>query len=138
MKAIHTDTQQIADRVGELLASASGLRLALLYGSSVGGRMRGDSDVDVAVLFERPLEAEQKMRLTASLEAGLSRSVDLVDLFSLNGTILKQVLCKGQVLIRKNREDLPSLLRRMTYNQADMMPYVSRTLYERQERFVHG
>ncbi len=138
MKAIHTDTQQIADRVGELLASASGLRLALLYGSSVGGRMRGDSDVDVAVLFERPLEAEQKMRLTASLEAGLSRSVDLVDLFSLNGTILKQVLCKGQVLIRKNGEDLPSLLRRMIYNQADMMPYVSRTLYERQERFVHG
>ncbi len=138
MKAIHTDTQQIADRVGELLASASGLRLALLYGSSVGGRMRGDSDVDVAVLFERPLEAEQKMRLTASLEAGLSRPVDLVDLFSLNGTILKQVLCKGQVLIRKNGEDLPSLLRRMIYNQADMMPYVSRTLYERQERFVHG
>jgi len=138
MKAIHTDTQQIADRVGELLASASGLRLALLYGSSVGGRMRGDSDVDVAVLFERPLEAEQKMRLTASLEAGLSRPVDLVDLFSLNGTILKQVLCKGQVLIRKNGEDLPLLLRRMTYNQADMMPYVSRTLYERQERFVHG
>ena len=138
MKATHTDTQQIADRVGELLASASGLRLALLYGSSVGGRMRGDSDVDVAVLFERPLEAEQKMRLTASLEAGLSRPVDLVDLFSLNGTILKQVLCKGQVLIRKNGEDLPLLLRRMTYNQADMMPYVSRTLYERQERFVHG
>lgn len=100
--------------------------------------MRGDSDVDVAVLFERPLDAEQKMRMRASLEAGLSRPVDLVDLFSLNGTILKQVLCKGQVLIRKNGEDLPSLLRRMTYNQADMMPYVSRTLYERQERFVHG
>ena len=138
MKLTNTEIQQIPARVREILLTESGLKLAILYGSAVGGRMRGDSDVDVAVLFDRPLDAEQKMTLTSSLEAGLSRSVDLVDLFSLNGTILKQVLCKGQVLIRKNAGDFPFLLRRMTYNQADMMPYVSRTLNERQERFVHG
>jgi len=133
-----TDIQQIADRAREVLQSVPGLRLAFLYGSAAAGRLRGDSDVDVAVLLDRPLGAEQKMKLMACLESGLSRPVDLVDLFSLNGAILKQILCKGRVLVKKQSEDLTELLLRMTYNQADMMPYVYRTLNERQERFVHG
>lgn len=138
MKSTEPDVQLVAVRVTELLQTIPGLRLAFLYGSAAADRMRGDSDVDVAVLFDRPLDAEQKMRLTACLEARLSRPVDLVDLFSLNGTILKQILCTGRILVRANTEDLALLMRRMTYNQTDMMPYVYRTLNERQERFIHG
>jgi predicted nucleotidyltransferase len=138
MKLTDTDIQQIADRAREVLQSVPGLRLAFLYGSAAAGRLRGDSDVDVAVLLDRPLDADEKMKLMACLESGLSRPVDLVDLFTLNGAILKQILCKGRVLVKKQSEDLAALLQRMTYNQADMMPYVYRTLNERQERFVHG
>jgi len=138
MKLTGTDIQQIPDRVREILMAMPGLRLALLYGSAATGSMRADSDVDVAVLFDQPLDAERKMMLMDRLEEGLSRPVDLIDLFSLNGTILKQILCKGRVLAKKNSEDLTALVLRMTYNQADMMPYVYRTLNERQARFVHG
>lgn len=115
-----------------------GLRVAILYGSAAKDRMTARSDVDVAVLFDRPLSAESKMALAAELGAELSRAVDLVDLFSLNGTLLKQILCKGRVFVRRSPEDLAALLCRMTYNQSDMMPYVVRTLQERQERFIHG
>jgi hypothetical protein len=33
---------------------------------------------------------------------------------------------------------LVALTKRMSYNQADVMPLVRRTLQERQKRFVHG
>jgi len=114
------------------------LRLAILYGSVATGKMRADSDVDIALLFGHPLKAEQKMALISRLERKLQWDVDLVDLFALSGTLLKQVLHKGRVLIQTNPGELAGLVRKMIYNQADMMPYVSRTLIERQRRFIHG
>jgi predicted nucleotidyltransferase len=129
---------EIIAQAKEVLRAEPGLRLAMLYGSAATGKMRAGSDVDIALLFDRPLDAEQKMKLISHLESQLQRDVDLVDLFTLNGTILKQILCKGQVLIQTKPEALPELIRRMIYNQADMMPYVTRTLIERQQRFTHG
>jgi predicted nucleotidyltransferase len=129
---------EIIAQAKEVLRAEPGLRLAILYGSAATGKMRAGSDVDIALLFDRPLDAEQKMKLISHLESQLQRDVDLVDLFNLNGTILKQILCKGQVLIQTKPEVLPELIRRMIYNQADMMPYVTRTLIERQQRFTHG
>lgn len=135
------DTQPVCDiaaRVKAVLCDESGLTLAILYGSAATGRMQAGSDVDIAVLFDRPLSAEQKMTLISRLERELHREVDLVDLFSLNGTILKQILSKGRVLVQTKPGGLAGLVQRMIYNQADMMPYVTRTLIERQKRFVHG
>ena len=135
------DTQpdsEIAVRAKKVLCVESGLKLAILYGSAATGKMRVDSDVDVALLFDRPLNAQQKMELISRLERELHRDVDLVDLFSLSGTILKQILRKGRVLIQTKPGPLAELAQRMIYNQTDMMPYVSRTLIERQRRFIHG
>jgi predicted nucleotidyltransferase len=112
--------------------------LAILYGSAATGKMRADSDVDIALLFDHPLNLEQKMMLISRLERELQRDVDMADLFHLSGTILKRILCKGRVLIQKKPGALTGLIQRMIYNQADMMPYVSRTLIERQRRFIHG
>ena len=72
------------------------------------------------------------------MEKILARPVDLIDLFGLNGTILKQVLCGGSLLLKNSPRDWESLVRRMIYDQADMMPYVRRTLLERQKRFIDG
>lgn len=138
-----TDTQQLAvsevfGRAKEVLRAELGLKLAIIYGSTATGKMRPNSDVDIALLFDHPLDAEQKMTLMSRLESELGRDVDLVDLFALNGTILKQVLTKGRVLIQTTSGALAELTQRMIYNQTDMMPYVSRTLIERQRRFIHG
>ena len=135
------DTQPVSEieaQAKEALRATPGLRLAILHGSAAIGKMRADSDVDIALLFDHPLNAEQKMRLISHLESELQRDVDLVDLFALSGTILKQVLRKGRVLIQTKQGARAELIRKMIYNQADMMPYVSRTLIERQRRFIHG
>ena len=129
---------EIEARAKEVLRVVPGLRLAILHGSVATGKMRADSDVDIALLFDSPLNAEQKMMLISQLESELQRAVDLVDLFALSGTILKQVLRKGRVLIQTKQGTRAELIRKMIYNQADMMPYVSRTLIERQRRFIHG
>jgi predicted nucleotidyltransferase len=135
---LRADVSEIIARINEVLSAEPGLELAILHGSAATGKMRADSDVDIALLFSCPLNAEKKMTLTSRLESELLRDVDLVDLSALNGTILKQVLCKGRVLIQTKPGVLAGLIRKMIYNQADMMPYVSRTLIERQRRFLHG
>ncbi len=129
---------EIAERARSILHDEPDVILALLHGSAATGRMRADSDVDIAVLCEQPLTVERKTMLAARLERALRVSVDLIDLFSLNGTILKQVLCKGRVLVRRRPEDMAGQVKKMLFNQADMMPYVRRTLRERQQRFIHG
>lgn len=137
-QSLSSTTQEISARIKEALRFETGLRVAILYGSVAAGKMRKGSDVDIALLLDSPLGVERKMELISRLESKLQRDVDLVDLFLLNGTILKQILCKGLVLIQAKPGDLTELTRRMIYNQMDMMPYVSRTLVERQRRFIHG
>ena len=125
------------NQVERVLRAERGVRVAVLYGSVATGYMRPDSDVDVAVLLDSPMDAGRKMAIISRLEAALSREVDLVDLSALTGTILKQILCKGRVLI-KTPAAFAALMSRMLYNQQDMMPYVTRTLLERQRRFIGG
>lgn len=129
---------KICESVVNTLEREPGLNVAIIYGSVVSGNMRPDSDVDLAVLFDIPMDVERKIHLIARLERALSQNVDLVDLYSLSGIILKQILCKGRILMKKDTSALAKLLQRMVYNQADMMPYVRRTLLERQWRFVNG
>ena len=132
------NSEDMSDRIANVLEREPGLKLVLMYGSAAADRMRHDSDVDIAVLFDNPLNLEQKMDLISRLERELKRDVDLADLFNLSGTILKQVLCKGRIVIKNDTGALTRLYQRMVYNQADMMPYVTRTLLERQQRFLHG
>jgi predicted nucleotidyltransferase len=128
----------ILDRTVKVLDTEPDLKVAIIYGSVVSKNMREDSDVDLAVLFDTPMDVERKMQLIARLERELSRNVDLVDLASISGTILQQILCKGQILLKNDTSALARLLQKMVYHQTDMMPYVRRTLLERQRRFVNG
>lgn len=133
-----TFVPELIAKVKKVLCEESGLVLAILYGSTATGKIHPDSDVDMALMFDRPLTAGKKMALVSRIEGELNRDVDLVDLFALNGTILKQILIKGLVLIQSQPGALAGLVQRMIYNQTDMMPYVTRTLLERQQRFIHG
>ena len=96
------------------------------------------SDVDIAVLLDRPLDVDQRLALAEQFERALSLTIDLADLYAMSGTILRQILCKGQVLVKNDPIAMETLIRRMIYNQSDVMPIVRRTLEERQKRFIHG
>lgn len=128
----------LCSQLANMLKDEQELKLAIIYGSVAAGTMRPNSDIDLALLFDQPLSAERKMKITASLERKTLRTVDIVDLSRISGAILKHVLCKGKILIQNEEGLFTRLAKTMIYNQTDMMPYVNRTLRERQRRFIDG
>lgn len=128
----------IFQSVTTALANEPGIKVALVYGSAAAGKMRPGSDVDVAVLFDRPLDMEARLALWGKLTDALHREVDLVDLYDLGGEILHQILTKGRVIIKNDAQAYYLLLQRMVYNEEDFMPQVRRALRTRIERFANG
>lgn len=133
-----TQSDAICRKVAETLSSVAGIRVAIVYGSAVTGRMRPDSDVDVAVMFERVLDMASRLDLCDKLTDALKREVDLVDLYDLGGEILHQIMTKGRVIIKKDPHAYFLLMQRMIYNEEDFMPQVRRVLQKRVRRFAYG
>ncbi len=132
------DVNQISESITSKLSEDTDLKVAVLYGSLVTGQeARPANDVDVAVLYDRPLTTERRLALLKRLDSCLSRPVDLVDLSVVNGVILKEILCRGRVLIKKDEQAFVQLLQRLVYNQEDVMPYYRAALRERAERFIN-
>jgi predicted nucleotidyltransferase len=65
------------------------------FGSSVAGALRSDSDLDYAVLANRPLEAVERFELQEDMARALRRSVDLVDLRRASAVMRMQVVASG-------------------------------------------
>lgn len=77
----------------ESIARAYGIRLVLQFGSSVTGRLHPGSDMDVAVLLDRPqLTLEQRAGLLHELQRLFpDREVDLAILNHADPLFLKKV-----------------------------------------------
>jgi len=130
--------EELIERCREALLRRPAIKLAIIYGSAAAGKMRPDSDVDVAVLCENALDTDERLSLIEKLSAVCRREVDLVDLAGLDGEILRQILCKGRILVKKDASAYYRLAQRMIYNEADFMPLVRRAQKERIRRFING
>lgn len=84
--------------IAALRAAVPGLRALYLFGSAAAGELRDDSDVDVAVLADPPLEARRCLELAADLGVALQRDVDLVDLRTASTVLRAQVMETGRRL----------------------------------------
>ncbi len=120
--------QSVLEKYPEIL-------IATLFGSAAQGRMTDTSDIDIAVACSRPLSCEEKMSLAAALETAVQRDIDLVDLQQVSGPILQQALCTGRIILKKSPPLLAELLRKMWYNQADMMPHTTMIMRKQLRRF---
>ena len=118
------------------LSGFADVKVCLLYGSVVQGRLRPDSDLDVAVASDTVLDHERKMALRSKFERATGREVDLLDLQSVSGPILHQALARGEVVMVRDHLLYAGIMKRMIFNQADMMPYYQRMLEARRRAFV--
>jgi predicted nucleotidyltransferase len=121
-----------------LIPQEDGLHVALLLGSYGSDRVRPDSDVDLAVSLGRPLTVEERMRLTRALAAATHRPVDLIDLKTAHGLILKQALRQGTPLVPSRPATFEKLLKRMIYEQEDLNPQIHQAKVDRVEAFTRG
>jgi len=129
------DIQQELERIGSYLAAQGDLRLAIVYGSLVRGRARMDSDLDLAVAGDRPLDADRKMALIRGLAGAFGRAIDLVDLRTVGEPLLGEILKGGKRVIGDNRH-YAELVARHLFDQADFLPYRERLLAERRKAWL--
>ena len=121
-----------------------GLNEATAWSGSPASALRDLVEPDVAasalagaraaLAADRPLDAEQKMRLIEKLAVRTERAVDLVDLHHAGEPLLGQVL-KGRRLLGAD-SDYTALTLRHLYDQEDFMPYISRMLAERRRAWI--
>jgi predicted nucleotidyltransferase len=133
-----TDDDRIRKAIAGFFAGRPEIRLCFLYGSAASGRLHAGSDVDVAVAAADPLKPEELAELQLRLSELLGREVDLVDLRRAEGLLLRQILARGLRLKNEDPLFLSSLIRKMWYFEADMMPNIRLILQRRAERFAGG
>jgi predicted nucleotidyltransferase len=67
-----------------------------LFGSAARGAMRRTSDIDIALLSDRPLPRERLARLREALEeAPILQEVDVVDLAGVDEAMRRRILAEG-------------------------------------------
>ena len=85
------DLRPLLDRVADVVA-------VYAFGSRAEGTAHAGSDLDLAVLAARPLDAVDRFEAQEALAAALGLDVDLVDLRSASTVMRAEVLRTGRVL----------------------------------------
>ena len=89
--------------IEDILPALEGASFALVFGSFGTERSRPESDLDLAVRYQKPLTQAQVLDLTHRVSEIAGRNVDLVDLGSADPIIAMQVLRHGRPLLVRDR-----------------------------------
>lgn len=123
------------ERIRQVLIKYPQIHLVILFGSVARNTAGVDSDLDLAVSADRPLDAHEKMQLIMDLAEAIGRPVDLVDLFTVGEPLLGQIIAGGRMILGDD-ERYASLLSRHLFDQADFLPYRNRILRERRQAWI--
>ena len=122
-------------RIREILERRGNVRLAIIFGSLASGRATRESDADLAVLADTPLDADFKLALIGELAGAIGRPIDLVDLRTAGEPLLGQILKRGIRLFGSDA-DYAEIIKRHVFEEADFMPYRRRILAERRRTWI--
>lgn len=114
------------------------ITIATVFGSVTKNRMTQNSDIDIGIAGDSVFTFDFKNALMIALSSALSKEVDIVDMRAVSGTILKQALSSGHIIKKESKPTLVFLMKKLWYNQADMMPLVDRITQAHIRRFIHG
>lgn len=123
------------ERIQQILEKHPHILLAVLFGSLARNAANFDSDLDIAVRADRPLDADEKMRLIMDLAEAIGRPVDVVDLSTVGEPLLGQIMTGGRRLLGDDAR-YAALLSQHLFDQADFMPYRRRILQERRRAWI--
>lgn len=110
----------LRDRLMRVLERTSGVRLAVLFGSTATGSERPASDVDVGVLLDP--DTEPPAALGADLDRAAGRPVDLVWLATAPPLLRLEIARHGLVLIARDAHEWPEFRARAMIDWWDWAP----------------
>ena len=126
----------LEDQIAQKLARYPQIKLGILFGSVGRRQATPDSDLDLGVAADRPLDTAEKVALIEELAQLTSRPVDLVDLHLVGGALLRQILTKGKRIYNTDSNLQAELIKKMLFNEADFMPYRDRMLKARRKAWI--
>lgn len=92
-------TEEIKDRLSPLFKD-EGLQLVLMFGSAVSGKMHKKSDVDLAFLFDKPVDIlDLTNRVIRLLH---TNNVDVIDLMNANPLLRFSAAKNGRILYERS------------------------------------
>lgn len=124
----------LEEQLREILNAYPAFKLAILFGSQAANSADSESDIDLALLADRPLESSLRLELMKAIGGKLGRPVDLVDLYHAAEPVLGQVF-KGKRLLGDDTT-YAQLLTKHLLNTADFLPLRQRILTERRNAWI--
>lgn len=123
------DIEKVINLLRVFFANHPDIQLSFLFGSSVKGYFSKESDIDIAVLFDKKPDLNEIIELKEILESILKREVDLA---ILNGAspILKMQVLKYGILIFKRDDKVYNKFFVDTINQYDDLKRVRKVCEE--------
>lgn len=130
-----THPKPIDDQLREALSSFQQITLAILFGSVASGKANAQSDLDLAVIAAKPLQAVEKIQIIEALALLTGRPIDLVDVHAAPEPLLGQVFKHGRRILGTDTA-YAQLLYRHLIQQADFVPLQNRILSERRMAWI--
>lgn len=102
------------------------MRLAFLFGSSVSRGVDSAGDLDLAVVFTRPLPLLEQCELATQLEEAMGHEVDLIDLDSASTLLRWEVVRTGIPVLVRDAAALVDFRARVPLEYFDLQPFLER------------
>ncbi|MBI1860123.1 MAG: nucleotidyltransferase domain-containing protein [Deltaproteobacteria bacterium] len=114
----------------------STVQLVILYGSQARGTETSGSDIDLAIAGERRFGPEELVEIQTRLSNSSGREIDLIDLNVATGTVFKEALVTGRILLNTDSELYARILSRLVFEEADFEPHRRRLLEEQRKKVL--
>ena len=111
------------------------IEFAIVFGSILDKKkFNKNSDIDIAIAGKNNFTSSYILNLNIDLTSYFNYEFDIIDLNNNSGVILQQALCNGKILVNKTPVLYAQLIKKMWYNQADMMQNVRMIWKKRREK----
>ncbi len=104
------------------IARKFNLNLIIIFGSFVAGKMREDSDIDIAVSSSDKICLKDELLIIRELAGIFGRDVDLVVIHKANPLLLNQI-SKNHILLYGDRTDYMKFKLYAFHRYNDYLPY---------------
>ncbi len=124
--------------VKQYLIQNRSVQIGIVFGSFARGSERPDSDFDLAIAGEAAFAMDEFADLHNELSKIVGRALDLLDLNRATGTVFKEALSTGKILVSKNPELLARINCRMIFDEEDFQKKRRRLMADIRSEIFNG